>query len=60
MKKYICLLLLFITTTSYNEPEKVSLIQERLLIEKSLNHTEQEVERINKILNDKYYKFKIK
>lgn len=60
MKKYICLLLLFITTTSYNEPNKISLIQERLLIEKSLNHTEQEVERINKILNDKYYKFKIK
>lgn len=60
MKIYICLALLFITTTSYNEPEKVSLIQERLLIEKSLNHTEKEIERINKILDEPFYKNKIK
>lgn len=60
MKKYICLILLFITTTSYNEPDKASLIEERLLIEKSLNNTEQEIERINKFLDNKYYKFKIK
>lgn len=60
MKKYICLILLFMVTTGYNEPSKISLIQERVLIEKSLNHTEQEIEKINKILDDKYKKFKIK
>jgi len=60
MKKYICLMLLFITTTSYNEPNKISLIQERLLIEKSLNNTEKEIEKINKILNDPFYKQRIK
>jgi hypothetical protein len=60
MKKYICILLLFITTTSYKESDKISLIQERLLIEKSLNHTEQEIEKINKILNNKYHKSNIK
>jgi len=60
MRKYICLTLLFITTSSYNEPDKISLIQERLLIEKSLNHTEKEIERINKILDKSFIKNKIK
>lgn len=60
MKKYICLILVFITTSSYNEPDRISLIQERLLIEKSLNHTEKEIERINKILDQSSYKYKIK
>lgn len=60
MRKYICLTLLFITASSYNEPDKISLIQERLLIEKSLNHTEKEIERINKILDKSFIKNKIK
>lgn len=60
MRKYICLTLLFIITSSYNEPDKISLVQERLLIEKSLNNTEQEIERINKILDDPFYKYKTK
>jgi len=60
MRKYICLTLLFITTSSYNEPDKISLIQERLLIEKSLNHTEKEIERINKILDKSFINNKIK
>lgn len=60
MKKFICLIVLFITTSSYNEPNKISLIQERLLIEKSLNNIEKEIEKINKFLDQSSHKYKIK
>jgi hypothetical protein len=45
---------------TYKKSDKISFIQERFLIEKSLNHTEKEIEKINKILDNKYHKFKTK
>ena len=61
MNKYLLIIALFITTTIYNESkQKLSPNEERVLIQKSLDNTEKEIERINKILDDPYYKYKIK
>ena len=61
MNKYLLMIALFITTTIYNESkQKLSPNEERVLIQKSLDNTEKEIERINKILDDPYYKYKIK
>ena len=61
MNKYLLMIVLFTTTTIYNEKkQKLSPNEERVLIQKSLDNTEKEIERINKILDDPYYKYKIK
>ena len=61
MNKYLLMITLFTTTTIYNESkQKLSPNEERVLIQKSLDNTEKEIERINKILDDPYYKYKIK
>mgnify|MGYP003398037368 FL=1 len=61
MNKYLLMIVLFTTTTIYNESkQKLSPNEERVLIQKSLDNTEKEIERINKILDDPYYKYKIK
>ena len=61
MNKYLLMIALCTTTTIYNESkQKLSPNEERVLIQKSLDNTEKEIERINKILDDPYYKYKIK
>jgi len=61
MKKYLAIIIIFITTTGYNESRyKLSPNEERVLIQKSLDNTEKEIERINKILDDPYRLYKIK
>ena len=61
MNKYLLMIVLFTTTTIYNESkQKLSPNEERVLIQKSLDNTEKEIERVNKILDDPYYKYKIK
>ena len=52
MNKYLLMIALFTTTTIYNESkQKLSPNEERVLIQKSLDNTEKEIERINKILD---------
>ena len=52
---------LFTTTTIYNESkQKLSPNEERVLIQKSLDNTEKEIERINKILDNPYKLYEIK
>lgn len=61
MKRFLAIIIIFISTTSYNElSNKRSPIEERLLIQKSFDNTEKEIERINKILDDPYRLYKIK
>ena len=61
MNKYLLMIVLFTTTTIYNESkQKLSPNEERVLIQKSLDNTEKEIERINKILDDPFYKYKTK
>ena len=61
MNKYLLMIALFITTTIYNESkQKLSPNEERVLIQKSLDNTEKEIKRINKILDDPFYKYKTK
>lgn len=50
----------FLICTSYNQNTKLTLEEETLQIKKSLDKTEQGLIEINKILNDPYYKYKIK
>lgn len=58
--KILLTLFTFLICTSYNQNTKLSLEEETLQIKKSLNKTEQGLIEINKILNDPYYKYKIK
>jgi len=51
---------IFLVCTSYNQETKLTLEQETLEIKKSLDKTEQGLIEIEKILNDPYYKYKIK
>ena len=61
MNKYLLMIVLFTTTTIYNESkQKLSPNEERVLIQKSLDNTEKEIERINKILDNPYKLYKIK
>ena len=61
MNKYLLMIALFTTTTIYNESKrKLSPNEERVLIQKSLDNTEKEIERINKILDNPFYKYKTK
>ena len=61
MNKYLLMIVLFTTTTIYNESkQKLSPNEERVLIQKSLDNTEKEIERINKILDNPFYKYKTK
>ena len=61
MNKYLLMIVLFTTTTIYNESkQKLSPNEERVLIQKSLDNTEKEIERINKILDDPYRRYEIK
>lgn len=58
--KIIFVSFVFLICTSYNQNTKLTLEQETLEIKKSLDKTEQGLIEINKILNDPYYKYKIK
>ena len=58
--KIIFVSFIFLICTSYNQNTKLTLEQETLEIKKSLDKTEQGLIEINKILNDPYYKYKIK
>lgn len=58
--KIILLSFTFLICTSYNENTKLTLEEETLQIKKSLEKTEQGLIEINKILNNPYYKYKIK
>ena len=58
--KIIFVSFIFLICTSYNQSTKLTLEQETLEIKKSLDNTEQGLIEINKILNDPYYKYKIK
>ena len=61
MNKYLLMIALFTTTTIYNESKrKLSPNEERVLIQKSLDNTEKEIKRINKILDNPFYKYKTK
>lgn len=61
MNKYLLMIVLFTTTTIYNESkQKLSPNEERVLIQKSLDNTEKEIERINKILDNPYRRYEIK
>ena len=61
MNKYLLMITLFTTTTIYNESkQKLSPNEERVLIQKSLDNTEKEIERINKILDNPYKLYEIK
>lgn len=61
MNKYLLMIVLFTTTTIYNESkQKLSPNEERVLIQKSLDNTEKEIERINKILDNSYRRYEIK
>ena len=61
MNKYLLMIVLFTTTTIYNESkQKLSPNEERVLIQKSLDNTEKEIERINKILDNPYRLHEIK
>ena len=61
MNKYLLMIVLFTTTTIYNESkQKLSPNEERVLIQKSLDNTEKEIERINKILDNPYKLYEIK
>jgi len=58
--KILFILFTFLICTSYNQNIKLSLEEETLQIKKSLDKTEKGLIEINKILNDPYYKYKIK
>ena len=58
--KILLTLFTFLICTSYNQNTKSSLEEETLQIKRSLEKTEQGLIEINKILNDPYYKYKIK
>lgn len=58
--KIIFISFTFLICTSYNQNTKLTLEEETLQIKKSLDKTEQGLIEINKILNDPYYKYKIK
>ena len=58
--KIILLSFTFLICTSYNETDKLTLEEETLQIKISLDKTEKGLIEINKILNDPYYKYKIK
>ena len=61
MNKYLLMIVLFTTTTIYNESkQKLSPNEERVLIQKSLDNTEKEIERINKFLDNPYRRYEIK
>lgn len=61
MKKYLIISMIFITATSYdNSYNKLSPSEERFLIQKSLDSTEREIERINKFLDNPYRRYEIK
>ena len=61
MNKYLLMIALFTTTTIYNEAkQKLSPNEERVLIQKSLDNTEKEIKRINKILDNSYKLYEIK
>lgn len=61
MNKYLLMIVLFTTTTIYNESkQKLSPNEERVLIQKSLDNTEKEIERINKFLDNPYKLYEIK
>ena len=61
MNKYLLMIVLFTTTTIYNESkQKLSPNEERVLIQKSLDNTEKEIKRINKILDNPYRRYEIK
>ena len=61
MNKYLLMIALFTTTTIYNESkQKLSPNEERVLIQKSLDNTEKEIERINKFLDNPYKLYEIK
>jgi hypothetical protein len=51
---------IFLICTSYNQDTKLTLDEETLQIKESLNKTEKGLIEIEKILNDPYYKHKIK
>ena len=61
MNKYLLMIALFTTTIIYNESkQKLSPNEERVLIQKSLDNTEKEIKRINKILDNPYKLYEIK
>lgn len=51
---------IFLICTSYNQNTKLNLEEETLQIKQSLDKTEKGLIEIEKILNDPYYKHKIK
>jgi len=51
---------IFLICTSYNQDTKLTLDEETLQIKESLDKTEKGLIEIEKILNDPYYKYKIK
>jgi hypothetical protein len=51
---------IFLICTSYNQDTKLTLDEETLQIKESLDKTEKGLIEIEKILNDPYYKHKIK
>lgn len=51
---------IFLICTSYNQETNLTLEQKTLEIKKSLDKTEQGLIEIEKMLNDPYYKHKIK
>lgn len=58
--KIIFISFTFLICTSYTPNTELSFEEETLQIKKSLEKTEQGLIEINKILNDPYYKYKIK
>ena len=58
--KIIFISFTFLVCTSYNQNTKLSLEEETLEIKRSLDKTEQGLIEINKILNNPYYKHRIK
>lgn len=61
MKKFLLIIIIFITSTGYNDSNiRLTPVEKRLLIEKSLDSTEKKIERINKILDDPHKLYEIK